>query len=262
LAEKYQGSRNYRPVEDKELGSCEARHGVLVDTPFTVFALKEQKYVLMMMSTYGTMERKGKETRRAIMVDGKLTTTKFQYPEVVANHYQFRHVVDDHNSRRHAPISLEETWATSAWPHRVLAFLLAITEVNMGLWVRYEDKKKATTTTKDHSVLTFRKTLAFALIYNKYYDFQADTEAKRSSMRLAATAEHFLLTMPVGYKMQHDGKMVECKTRYHQMKCSTKGCQTRVRTYCQCSRGVYRCAECYAIHIAEVKIDPPLSALD
>jgi hypothetical protein len=41
----------------------------------------------MMMSTYGTMEGKEKEARRAIMVEGKITTTKFQYPEVIANHY-------------------------------------------------------------------------------------------------------------------------------------------------------------------------------
>jgi hypothetical protein len=65
-----------------------------------------------------------------------------------------------------------------------------------------------------------------------------DSEAKQSSMRLAATAEHCLLTVPTGYKMQHDGKMIECKTTYHQMKC-----QKRVKTYCQCSRGVYRCAK-------------------
>jgi hypothetical protein len=49
-------------LKDKDLGTCEERHGVLVNTPFTIFALNEQKYVLVIMSLYGTMNRKGKET--------------------------------------------------------------------------------------------------------------------------------------------------------------------------------------------------------
>jgi hypothetical protein len=36
-------------LKDNDSGTCEAQHGVLVDTPFTIFALKEQKYVLMIL---------------------------------------------------------------------------------------------------------------------------------------------------------------------------------------------------------------------
>jgi hypothetical protein len=129
------GQEIFDQMNDKELGQCEAQHGVVIINPFTIFALQEQKYVLMKMSSYGTMERQGKELRQAIIANGKLTTTKFQYPEVIVNHYKYRHMVDNHNSYRHAPISLEETWATSTWTHHVLAFLLAITKVNMGLWI-------------------------------------------------------------------------------------------------------------------------------
>jgi hypothetical protein len=105
----------------------DARHGVLDGTAFTIFGLTEQKHVLMMMSTYGTLLHQGKYTTRQTILDGKATKTKFRYPEVVANHYHYRHMVDDHNARRHAPISLEETWATSTWSHKVFAFVLLIT---------------------------------------------------------------------------------------------------------------------------------------
>jgi hypothetical protein len=246
----------------EEIGFCDARHGNLGGIPFTIYGLKEQKYVLMMMSTYGTLLRQGKETKRTIVNDGLLKIYKFQYPEIVANHYKFRHMVDDHNARRHAPISLEETWATSTWTHRVLAFLIAITEVNMLLWTRYSERLQSTNNKKDYSVLAFRKVLAFSLIYNKHYEFNKATEDKRSSTRLAAAFEHVLATVPKGTKMTVEGKFIECATPYHQIKCSTAGCSARVRTYCPCSRGVYRCNECYAVHVSDIRIEPPLSALD
>ncbi|KAG7349909.1 hypothetical protein IV203_012506 [Nitzschia inconspicua] len=47
----------------------------------------------------------------------------FQYPEVVQNHYQYRHHIDDHNSERHRPIILEVTWATKLWETRFFAYL-------------------------------------------------------------------------------------------------------------------------------------------
>ena len=46
------------------------------------------------------------------MMKKKTVTTNFCYPEVVSNHFKFRHAVDDHNAKRHAPISLEYVCAT------------------------------------------------------------------------------------------------------------------------------------------------------
>jgi hypothetical protein len=54
---------------------------------------------------------------------------RFKYKEVVANHYKYRGVVDDHNSKRHdggsgAGLSFESSWSTIRWENRVFAFLL------------------------------------------------------------------------------------------------------------------------------------------
>ena len=36
-----------------------------------------------------------------------MMTKMFKYPEVVHNHFQICHSVDDHNAKRHSPISIE-----------------------------------------------------------------------------------------------------------------------------------------------------------
>jgi hypothetical protein len=95
--------------------------------------MKEPDYVMQLMSTYGTNKRVGELKKRDYKVDGERREKSFQYPEVVYNHYCYRHVIDDHNAKWHSPISLEVTWATKWWPHRVFTFLLGVTEVNVML---------------------------------------------------------------------------------------------------------------------------------
>ena len=86
----------------------------------------------------------------------------FKYPKVVHNHFKGRHAVNDHNAKRHSPISLEVVWATTWWPNRVFAFLLVVMEVNCMLVAKFFF---GSTTTE---MLQFRKELAKALIYNSY----------------------------------------------------------------------------------------------
>jgi hypothetical protein len=100
---------------------------------FHVFAMKEPDYVMKLMSTYGMNKRVGEWKRRAFKIGGERHKVSFHYPEVVYNHFRYRHVIDDHNSKCHYPISLEGTWATKWWPHCVFAFLLAVMEVNVML---------------------------------------------------------------------------------------------------------------------------------
>ena len=65
----------------------------------------------------------------------------FRYPEVVHNHYQYRDVIDNHNSARMHPISMEETWMTMCLPNCVFCFLLAMTMVNVQNAATYFLKK-------------------------------------------------------------------------------------------------------------------------
>jgi predicted DNA-binding protein with PD1-like motif len=61
--------------------------------------------------------------------------------------------------------------------------------------------------------------------------------------------QHCLLTMPKKRKFMGT-KLVESISQYPQFKCKGKNntCKEKVRTYCQCTKGVNLCVECYAQH--------------
>ena len=150
-----------------------------------IHCLKEPDYIMMLMATFGTLERVGTEKFRN--VDN--TRISFRYPELFHNHYQYRHAVDDHNNRRHAPISIERTWTTNWWPNRVFAFILAISEVNViKTWVNIYGNK-------DVGTITFRKMLANQLIQNPYLmdENMEETQKNRPSARGIG---HNLVSLP------------------------------------------------------------------
>jgi Transposase IS4 len=229
---------------DKQVGDVDARRGTLNNTPFYVFAMKEPDYTMIMMSTYGTLNRVGEEKRRDVVQHGVRQRITFQYPEVISNHFKYRHMVDDHNSRRHSPISLEATWATKTWDYRVFAFLLAITEVNINLANSYFYTKETV------GSLDFRKQLARALINNKYLRQETPEGARRSKRRVSGK-EHELLTLPKNRKFLAD-RVVPSAMAYPQFKCHD--CQKKRRTYCSCSPGIIRCSDCYAEHVRDSDI--------
>ena len=66
----------------------------------------------------------------------------FKYTEVIADHYTYPGAVDEHNAYRHHcetkhGLSLEETQKTTRWENCVFAFILAVSEVNTYLAMRY-----------------------------------------------------------------------------------------------------------------------------
>jgi Transposase IS4 len=232
------------------LGHADAITGTLDSVPFNIFAMQDVGYVTMFMSTYGTLEKKGKEARRFVMTRGTTEKKEFQYPEVIANHYKYRGLVDSHNAKRHAPISLETTWATKSWIHRVFAFLLAITEVNVFLAWKYfnNDPDK-----EYEGMLDFRKAFAEKLIYNDYLvkEAQASPESRRRSKRKTGTDDHELISLQKKTKFSKT-LIVSSVANYPQFKCF--GCERKVRTYCCCSPGTHRCIHCFAKHFASVDI--------
>ena len=124
---------------------------------------------------------------------GEARSTSFRYPEVVHNHFLYRHAVDDHNGKQHSPISLEGVWATKRWPNRVFAFLMSITEVNCYLAESYFTSRKS------NSMLDFRKSLLHQLIENEYFDQEAESQLRRSS-RIQEGIGHGLMSLPL-YKI-------------------------------------------------------------
>jgi len=228
--------------DDKPVGAVDSLKLSHNNEEHHVFAMKEPDYVMMLMSTHGTNDRdNGKQSSRKWNANGVTHETTFKYPEVVDNHYKYRHLVDDHNAKRHQPISLEKIWATARWACRVFAFLLAITEVNIFLVDNFFYNAGHT------CMLGFRKVLAYALINNPYIPQQEESPSRRTSARRPLVVAHQLNAVPVFKKFRRDGTLEDCKQRYQQRRCS---CGSRVRTYCACSPGIYRCTQCYADHLS------------
>ena len=122
--------------------------------------------------------------------DGTKKNGIFNYPEVVGNHFLYRHSVDDHNNKQHSPISLEVVWATKNWPNRVFSFLLSVTEVNVNLAATYFCGQNQMGQVK------FCKLLAQNLIYNTHYNEVSDkTPNKKWKQRETG---HCLIMLPKG----------------------------------------------------------------
>ena len=98
---------------------------------YHVFFMKEPNYAMKLITTYGTLEPTDKRTQRTFKHGGVMETKEFMYMEVVANHFLYRHKVDNSNKMMHAPIIGDRTWATKYWTDRCFAWYLSVSEVNV-----------------------------------------------------------------------------------------------------------------------------------
>ena len=73
--------------KNKNVCDCDSWKGTMEEVLYT---MKEHDYMMSLMSTYGTNQCSGKETTRE-WVDGSGNgqKTKFNYPEVVGNHFLY-----------------------------------------------------------------------------------------------------------------------------------------------------------------------------
>ena len=123
-------------MKEKKFGEVDCLKGTLDNEPYNVYCMKEPDYVMKLMATYGSLTHHDGETKNIRWVGDE--KNEFKYLKPYSDHYKYRHMVDDHNNLRHSAPSFEDTWATHRWPNRVFAFLLAVTEVNIFLWLRYK----------------------------------------------------------------------------------------------------------------------------
>ena len=79
---------------------------------YRIFFMKYPDYIMKLMNKYGTLDPTDKMTRRKFNCGGVMETKEIMYTELVASIFLYRHQVDDNKNRRHAPISIEITWAT------------------------------------------------------------------------------------------------------------------------------------------------------
>ena len=111
------------------------------------------------------------------------------YPKVVHIHYAFRDMIDNHNSQRMHPISLEETWMTTRWLNCVFCFLLAVSVVNV------QNAGEYFCALQNMDALSARKLIAQQLIENKYMRTVEEWPSKRPQCR---KPYHCLVTLPTG----------------------------------------------------------------
>ena len=62
---------------------------------------------------------------------------KFNYKLPFDWDSRYRHVIEDHNNLSHSLPSIEDTWMTYWWECRLSGFILAFSEVNAFLILRY-----------------------------------------------------------------------------------------------------------------------------
>ena len=167
---------------NQEVGECDSLRGTLEGVPYDLFTLKEPDYLMKLMSTYGglTVPSNQKVSQRVWKEGGETKTTSFQYTAPFANHFNYRHAVDDHNNLRHGIPSIESTIVTHSWPVRVFSFILAITEVNVFkafqhfVWESDQIPK---------SLVQFRRRLAKAFIDNEYLNIEEPRGSSRAKKR-------------------------------------------------------------------------------
>jgi hypothetical protein len=182
------------------VGAFDLLPGALDNTLFSIHCMKKPDYVLKLMTTYPSNKQNDNTiTQRTINNSGGMTTIYFKYPELLAAH----------TSPTAMPLiitikcaSIEVIlWATKTWQHRVFAFLLALTEVNLKMALEYfADHEKL-------PMLVFRRSFARSLINNRDYK-QVQVGRTVMVLRLALVDQQGLLTVDCCFKRWNGVKFV------------------------------------------------------
>jgi len=166
---------------------------------YYIFNLKEPEYTSEIMSTYGCLAEEGEETSRRI--NGGTDKKHVRYTQVFNNHFRFRHVVDDHNNFRMMEPCIEKIWRTIKWECRVFSFILAITEVNAWLAMKYFCGLKL-------KLLQFRTNLKWIMSdKNPYQKKVCKGEGCKKQVRTycSCCVGHWLCPQCYGYHMREVG---------------------------------------------------------
>jgi hypothetical protein len=153
--------------------------------------------------------------------------------------------VDDHNNLRHALPSLEDTWTTHRWEIRVFSFLLAITEINIYLALKFFKWTAGGAMT----LIEFRRHFSGFLINNPLIPVDNDGyKATESDLNIDCE----VVTAPKHAKFFTAGRWIKTATiPYQQYTCRAKGCTKLVRTCCACNMGHWLCTT----HIIKHAVD-------
>jgi hypothetical protein len=242
-----------RHFADKEVGDYDMLETTTEEgKPFKIFCFKEPDYVMKIMASWMTLnELEGAQTKRDYKdASGRMVSKKFCYRQPFGLHFKYRHQVDDHNNRRHAPISLERTWATKFWADRNFAWYLAVSFVNVNLAHGHFQNNGEVVPT-----LLFRREFARECLENTIGQDETDVgrPVRGCNVPIAfpcelVTIAHFCGMWDAGRK-----KFKKSKQKYQKQRCIYYNhCKNRTRSYCKCTKGHFLCVACFADHKVEV----------
>ena len=112
---------------------------------------------------------------------------------LISKYFKLRHSIDDYINLRHSVMSLEKTWITQRRINCVFSFILAITEINAYLalkffvWIPWNQKIPM--------LRKFWQKLAFDLIYNESFEKEEDKLLKKER-KLRLVPREFLTAPP------------------------------------------------------------------
>jgi hypothetical protein len=227
------------------VGDNHAIAGTMDGVPYNLWGMKEPDYVMRMMATGGPLAvfDTCKEALRKWTEEGIEVVRRFRYACPFDWHFRYRHAVDDHNNLRHALPSVEDSWATKRWEIRVFSFILAISEVNAFLALRYFTFAKGTIAGCP-TLIVFRRRLAWQLIRNSWIVAEESVGGLDGMLSV-----HKLMTAP-NHAKSYRNRQWTCTAaaRFQQYMC-THGCGKKIRTYCACTPGRWVCCQCFPDHV-------------
>ena len=102
-------------TKEAKIGHNRVMSGTLDNERFHFFMMKEPAFFMKMIMTYGDLNTNcNQEKTRRYFKNSKGDTEKrkIKYSTVFANHFKYRHIVDNNNNLRHSFPSFEETSRT------------------------------------------------------------------------------------------------------------------------------------------------------
>jgi hypothetical protein len=238
-------------VDGVDVGDCHAIQGVMEGTTYNLWGMKEPDYVMRMMATGGLLDTNEscRMASRRWNNGGVEVQRTFQYKCPFDWHFRYRHAVDDHNNLRHALPSIEDSWNTQRWETRVFSFILAITEVNAFLCLRYFTFGKGTLPGCP-TLLVFRRRLAWQMINNTWIQSEPEPEVE---VNIASV--HQLMTAPPHAKCFQNRRWICSARSKHQQYMCRNHCGKKIRTYCTCLPGNWLCYNCFGQHTREAETE-------
>ena len=213
------------------------------NVPYFIWGMKEPDYVMRMMATEGPLGSTDecRETKRRCTV-GSSGNSDTRACTIGTSAIAMRLMTITTCAMPHLRLRTAGL-LTKRWECRVFSFILALSEINSFLALRYFVFGN-NTIEGCPLLIVFRRRLAWQLINNNFLR----NEAQEAAARAPPAPIHQLVTAPNHARKWSAGAWIcDASYQYQGYFCSMK-CKKRIRTYCVCDPGRWLCKDCLVTH--------------